>query len=63
MRQIHDTFGVSQLRKSIADETIVAPLEDILIDDRLNYVDKPVAVMDHKVNAFRNKVANLVKVQ
>ena len=35
---------MSQLRKCIVDESTVIPLEDIQIDERLNYVEKPIAI-------------------
>lgn len=60
---IHNTFHVSQLRKCIVDESAVIPLEDIQIDERLNYVEKPIAITDRKTRTSRNKVVNLVKVQ
>src|ERR1044071_2229032 len=55
---IHDTFHVSQLRKCLADETAYVPLEDIEVDDKLNYVEKPVAIRDSKVKWLRNKTIN-----
>ena len=61
--QIHDTFHVSQLRKCIADESAVVPLEDIQVDVSLNYVERPVANMDRKVKVLRNKEVPLVQVQ
>ena len=60
---IHNTFHVSQLRKCVVDETAVIPLEDIQIDERLNYVEKPIAILERKTKALRNKTINLVKVQ
>lgn len=60
---IHNTFHVSQLRKCIVDESAVIPLEDIQIDERLNYVEKLIAITDRKTRTSRNKVVNLVKVQ
>ena len=60
---IHDTFHVSQLRKCIVDETAVVPLEDIQIDERLNYVEKPIAILERKVKTLRNKEIGTVKVQ
>ncbi|KAI3682071.1 hypothetical protein L2E82_50219 [Cichorium intybus] len=60
---IHDTFHVSQLRKCVVDETTVVPLEDIQIDERLNYVEQPVAILDRETKTLRNKTINLVKVQ
>ena len=62
-RHIHDTFNVSKLRKYIGGESIVVPLEDIQVDERVNYVEKPVAILDRRVKTLRNKVVNLVKVQ
>ncbi|KAI3735903.1 hypothetical protein L6452_15427 [Arctium lappa] len=60
---IHNTFHVSQLRKCVTDETVVIPLEDIQIDERLNYVEKPIAIIERKTKTLRNKVISLVKVQ
>ena len=39
------------------------PLEDIQVDDLLNYIKRLVAILDRRVETLRNKVANLVKVQ
>ncbi|KAD3640786.1 hypothetical protein E3N88_30009 [Mikania micrantha] len=60
---IHDTFHVSYLRKCLADESAYVPLEDLEIDDKLNYVEKPIAILDRQVKQLRNKSLNQVKVQ
>ncbi|KAL4565797.1 hypothetical protein LXL04_029903 [Taraxacum kok-saghyz] len=60
---IHNTFHVSQLRKCIVDESAVVPLEDIQIDERLNYVENPIAIPERKVKKLRNKEIGTVKVQ
>ncbi|KAD4179016.1 hypothetical protein E3N88_27607 [Mikania micrantha] len=60
---IHNTFHVSYLRKCLADESAYVPLEDLEIDDKLNYVEKPVAILDRKIKQLRNKSLNQVKVQ
>ena len=41
----------------------MVPLEDIQVDGRLNYMVKPLAILDWKVKTLRNKVVNFVKVQ
>lgn len=46
LRQIHSTFHVSQLRKCLLDDSVVVPLEDIQVDDCLNYIERSVAIMD-----------------
>nr|GEX24797.1 hypothetical protein [Tanacetum cinerariifolium] len=44
------TFHVLNLKKCLSDETLVIPLDEILIDDKLHFIDKPVKIMDHEVN-------------
>ena len=61
--QIHDiSFHVSQLRKYIADESAVVPLEDIQVDASLNYAERPVAIRNRKIEAMRYKEIPLVLV-
>ncbi|KAJ0443232.1 putative chromatin remodeling & transcriptional activation CHROMO-DOMAIN family [Helianthus annuus] len=60
---IHNTFHVSQLRKCLADETALVPLDDIELDERLNYVERPIAIKDVKVKNLRNKAVRQVLVQ
>ncbi|KAJ9536818.1 hypothetical protein OSB04_un000042 [Centaurea solstitialis] len=63
LNQIHDTFHVSQLRKCLADETAHVPIDDIQVDERLNYVERPIAILERKTKSLRNKEIGLVKVQ
>ena len=63
LSSIHNTFHVSQLRKCVADETSVVPLEDITVDEGLNYVEKPIAILDKKTRETRGGKVSLVKVQ
>ncbi|KAJ9545025.1 hypothetical protein OSB04_024732 [Centaurea solstitialis] len=60
---IHDTFHVSQLRKCLADESAHIPIDDIQVDERLNYVERPIAILERKTKSLRNKEIGLVKVQ
>ena len=41
LSRIHNTFHVSQLRKSIMDQEAVVSLDDMQVDERLNYVESP----------------------
>ncbi|KAJ9546254.1 hypothetical protein OSB04_025961 [Centaurea solstitialis] len=63
LNQIHDTFHVSQLRKCLADETAHVPIDDIQVDERLNYIERPIAILERKTKSLRNKEISLVKVQ
>lgn len=63
LSQNHNTIHVSYLRKCLDNDSTVVQLNDILVDERLNYVEKPVAILDRKTKALRNKVLGLVNVQ
>ena len=38
-------------------------LEDIQVDSSLNYIERPIAILDRKMKTLMNKVVQLVKVQ
>ncbi|KAI3828159.1 hypothetical protein L1987_02256 [Smallanthus sonchifolius] len=63
LSEIHQTFHVSHLRKCLADESAHVPLDDIEVDNSLNYIEEPVSILDRKEKRLRNKVIQLVKVQ
>ncbi|XP_022023704.1 uncharacterized protein LOC110923961 [Helianthus annuus] len=60
---IHSTFHVSHLRKCLADEMTYIHYDDIEVDDRLNYVVRPITIFDREVKTLRNKEINKVKVK
>ncbi|KAD7476938.1 hypothetical protein E3N88_00074 [Mikania micrantha] len=59
---IHPTFHVSHLRKCLADEQAHVPLDDIEVDNRLNYVEETIAIVDTKEKQLGNKMVRQVKV-
>ena len=46
----------------MVDDSAFVHLDDIQVDDCLNYIERPVTVLDRKTKALRNKVVSLVKV-
>ncbi|KAD4982493.1 hypothetical protein E3N88_19164 [Mikania micrantha] len=60
---IHPTFHVSHLRKCLADDVAYVLLNDIEVDEKLNYIEEPVAIVDTKEKQLRNKTIRQVKVQ
>jgi hypothetical protein len=52
---IHPTFPVLHLRKCLAEEDARVPLHEIEVDEKLSYVEEPVAIMDRKEKRLRNK--------
>ncbi|GJX73631.1 hypothetical protein Tco_0312226 [Tanacetum coccineum] len=46
LSRVHHTFHVSNLKKYYADEPLVIPLEGIHVDDKLQFVEEPVKIME-----------------
>ncbi|GJV74571.1 hypothetical protein Tco_1506155 [Tanacetum coccineum] len=56
------TFHVTKLKKCLSDESLVIPLEDIQIDDKLHFVEEPVEVMDREVKQLMQSRIPIIKV-
>ncbi|GKF20696.1 hypothetical protein Tco_0069334 [Tanacetum coccineum] len=59
---IHNTFYVSNLKKCLADENLVIPLEEIQLDEKLHFIKKPVEIMDREVKRIKQRRIPIVKV-
>nr|GEV30118.1 putative reverse transcriptase domain-containing protein [Tanacetum cinerariifolium] len=46
LRNIHNTFHVSNLKKWLSDESLVIPMKELQLDDKLNFMEEPVEIMD-----------------
>nr|GEW54991.1 putative reverse transcriptase domain-containing protein [Tanacetum cinerariifolium] len=49
LSRVHHTFHVSNLKKCYVDEPLVMPLEGIHVDDRLQFVEEPVEIMEQEI--------------
>ncbi|GKA48691.1 putative reverse transcriptase domain-containing protein [Tanacetum coccineum] len=49
-------------KKCLSDDTLVIPLEEIQLDDKLNFVEEPVEIMDHEVKQLKRSRIPIVKV-
>nr|GEV75775.1 putative reverse transcriptase domain-containing protein [Tanacetum cinerariifolium] len=61
LSRVHHTFHVSNLKKCYADEPLVMPLEGIYVDDRLQFVEKPVEIMEREIKRLKRSRIPLVK--
>ncbi|GJZ27841.1 putative reverse transcriptase domain-containing protein [Tanacetum coccineum] len=46
LRCVHNTFHVSNLKKCLSDESLVIPLKELRLDDKLNFVEEQVEIME-----------------
>ncbi|GJU14174.1 hypothetical protein Tco_1136570, partial [Tanacetum coccineum] len=50
---VHDTFHVSNLKKCLADASLHVPLDKIMVDKTLRFVEEPVEIMDREVKGLK----------
>ena len=60
---IHNVFHVCYLRKCLADEPSILPLDELRVDEKKRLVEEPVAILDREIKQLRKKRVKLVKVQ
>ncbi|GJS53605.1 putative reverse transcriptase domain-containing protein [Tanacetum coccineum] len=63
LSRVHHTFHVSNLKKCYADEPLVMPLEGIHVDDKLQFVEEPVEIMEREIKRLKRSRIPLVKVR
>nr|GEW09964.1 putative reverse transcriptase domain-containing protein [Tanacetum cinerariifolium] len=55
LSHVHSTFHVSNLKKCLSDEPLAISLDEIHVDDKLNFIEEPVEIMDHEVKRLKQK--------
>ncbi|XP_071719147.1 uncharacterized protein [Rutidosis leptorrhynchoides] len=63
LSEIHDTFHVSNLKKCLADEDLIIPLDDIQVDPKLHFVEEPVKIMNREVKRLNQSNIPIMKVR
>nr|GEX64819.1 putative reverse transcriptase domain-containing protein [Tanacetum cinerariifolium] len=62
LSRVHSTFHVSNMKKCLFDEPLATPLDEIHIDDKLNFIEEPIEIMDHEVKCLKQSCILIVKV-
>ncbi|GJX73591.1 putative reverse transcriptase domain-containing protein [Tanacetum coccineum] len=62
LSRVHNVFHVCNLKKCLSDDTLVIPLEEIQLDDKFNFVEEPVEIMDREVKQLKRSHIPIVKV-
>ncbi|GJX73566.1 putative reverse transcriptase domain-containing protein [Tanacetum coccineum] len=60
---VHDTFHVSNLKKCLVDPTLQVPLDEIRVDDRLNFIEEPVEILEREFKKLKQSRIDIVKVR
>ncbi|GJR70223.1 putative reverse transcriptase domain-containing protein [Tanacetum coccineum] len=62
LNRVHNTFHVSNLKKCYADEPLVVPLDGLHFNDKLQFVEEPVEIMDREVKRLKRSRIPKIKV-
>ncbi|GJW34893.1 hypothetical protein Tco_0057813 [Tanacetum coccineum] len=54
---------LSTLKKCLSDEYLVIPMKELRLDDKLNFVEEPVEVIDREIKQLRQSRIPIVKVR
>ncbi|GJT27432.1 hypothetical protein Tco_0907707 [Tanacetum coccineum] len=63
LSNVHSTFHVSNLKKCLSDESLVIPMKELRLDDKLNFVEEPVEIMDREVKQLKQSRIPIFKVR
>ncbi|GKA89624.1 putative reverse transcriptase domain-containing protein [Tanacetum coccineum] len=63
LSKVHSAFHVSNLKKCIFDETLSIPMKELWLDDKLNFVEEPIEIMDREVKQLKRSRIPIVKVR
>nr|GEY94841.1 putative reverse transcriptase domain, ribonuclease H-like domain, aspartic peptidase domain protein [Tanacetum cinerariifolium] len=63
LQGIHNTFHVSNLKKCLSEESLIIPLDEIQLDDKLHFIEEPVEIMDREAKRLKQSHIPIVKVR
>nr|GEY39448.1 hypothetical protein [Tanacetum cinerariifolium] len=61
LRNVHNTFQVFNLKKGLSDESLVISMKELRLDDKLNFMEEPMDIMDREVKQLRQSRIPIVK--
>ncbi|GKD58550.1 putative reverse transcriptase domain-containing protein [Tanacetum coccineum] len=62
LSNVHNTFHISNVKLCLSDESLVIPMKDLRLDDKLNFVEELVKIRDREVKQLKQSRIPIVKV-
>ncbi|GKF07414.1 putative reverse transcriptase domain-containing protein [Tanacetum coccineum] len=63
LSSVHSTFHISNLKKCLSDESLVILMKELRLDDKLNFMEEPVEIIDREVKQLRQSRIPIVKIR
>nr|GEZ82433.1 putative reverse transcriptase domain-containing protein [Tanacetum cinerariifolium] len=62
LSKVHHTFHMYNMKKCYVDEPLAMPLEGIHVDDKLQFVEEPVEIMEREIKRLKRNQIPLAKI-
>ncbi|GKB10007.1 putative reverse transcriptase domain, ribonuclease H-like domain, aspartic peptidase domain protein [Tanacetum coccineum] len=59
LSNVHSTFHVSNIKKCLSGESLVIPMKELQLDDKLNFVEEPIEIVDREVKTMKQSFVSL----
>ncbi|GJT96298.1 putative reverse transcriptase domain-containing protein [Tanacetum coccineum] len=63
LSNVHNTFHVSNLKKCLSNESLIIPMKELQLDDKLNFIEEPVEIIDREIKQLKRSRIPIVKVR
>ncbi|GKD24124.1 hypothetical protein Tco_1225827, partial [Tanacetum coccineum] len=63
LSNVHSTFHISNLKKCLSDESLVIPMKELRLYDKLNFVKEPVKIIGREVKQLKQSRILIVRVR
>ncbi|GKD75181.1 putative reverse transcriptase domain-containing protein [Tanacetum coccineum] len=63
LSHVHSTCHVSNLKKCLSNEPLAIPLDEIHVDDKLNFIEEPIEIIDREVKHLKQSHIPILKVR
>ncbi|GJW56766.1 putative reverse transcriptase domain-containing protein [Tanacetum coccineum] len=63
LSNVYSNFHISNLNKCLSDESLVVPMKELWLNDKLNFVEELVEIMDGEVKQLKQSHIPIVKIR
>ncbi|GJU04051.1 reverse transcriptase domain-containing protein [Tanacetum coccineum] len=63
LSNVHNTFHVSNLKKCLSDKFLIILMKELRLDNKLNFMEEPIEIMDREVKQLKQSHIPIVKVR
>ncbi|GKC86908.1 putative reverse transcriptase domain-containing protein [Tanacetum coccineum] len=63
LSNVYSTFHISNLKKCLSNESLIIPMKELRLNDKLNFVEEPIEKIDREVKKLKQSHILIVKVR